>query len=42
VILDYVDAHNEEGKPFKWTKAADEILEKMRRFGLRTQDIHGE
>jgi transposase len=41
-ILDYVDAHNEEGKPFKWTKTADEILEKMRRFGLRTQDIHGE
>jgi transposase len=41
-ILDYVDAHNEEGKPFKWTKTADEILEKMRRFGLRTQDVHRE
>lgn len=41
-ILDYVDAHNEEGKPFKWTKTADEILEKMRRFGLRTQKVHGE
>jgi|SRR5450432_482649 len=41
-ILDYVDAHNDEGKPFKWTKTADEILEKLRRFGLRTQSLHGE
>ena len=36
----YVDAHNQEGKPFTWTKTADEILEKMRRFGLRTQKAH--
>jgi transposase len=41
-ILAYVDSHNENGKPFKWTKTADEILEKMRRFGLRTQQVHGE
>jgi len=41
-ILDYVEVHNEEDKPFKWTKTADEILEKMRRFGLRTQRVHGE
>lgn len=40
-ILAYVDSHNENGKPFKWTKTADEILEKMRRFGLRTQQVHG-
>jgi transposase len=40
-ILAYVDAHNENDKPFKWTKTADEILEKMRRFGLRTQQVHG-
>lgn len=40
-ILAYVEAHNEEGKPFKWTKTADEILDKMRRFGLRTQQVHG-
>ena len=39
-ILAYVDAHNENGKPFKWTKTADEILEKMRRFGIRTQLAH--
>jgi transposase len=40
-ILAYVDAHNERGKPFVWTKTADEILDKMRRFGLRTQQVHG-
>ena len=40
-ILDYVEAHNDKGKPFKWTKTADEILEKMRRFGLRVQQVHG-
>jgi transposase len=41
-ILDYVDVHNDERKPFKWTKTADEILEKLRRFGLRTQKLHAE
>jgi len=40
-ILAYVDAHNERDKPFRWTKTADEILDKMRRFGLRTQQLHG-
>jgi transposase len=39
-ILAYVEAHNQEGKSFKWTKTADEILDKMRRFGLRTQQAH--
>jgi transposase len=40
-ILAYVDAHNEHRKPFRWTKTADEILDKMRRFGIRTQQVHG-
>jgi putative transposase len=40
-ILAYVAAHNENGKPFRWTKTADEILDKMRRFGLRTLQVHG-
>ena len=39
-IIAYVEAHNEDAKPFKWTKTADEILEKVRRFGLRTQRVH--
>jgi transposase len=40
-ILAYVDAHNDHGKPFRWTKTADEILDKLRRFGIRTQQVHG-
>ena len=41
-ITTYVEAHNENGKPFKWTKTADEILDKMKRFALRTQQVHGQ
>jgi transposase len=41
-ILAYVSAHNAKGKPFRWTKTADEILDKIRRFGLRTQQVHGQ
>ena len=40
-ITTYVEAHNENGKPFKWTKTADEILDKVKRFGVRTQQVHG-
>jgi len=40
-ILAYVDADNERGTPFKWVKTADEILDSMRRFGLRVQQVHG-
>ena len=39
-ILAYIEAHNENTKPFRWTKTADEILDKVRRFGLRTQQVH--
>lgn len=41
-IIEYVDVHNEEGKPFVWTKTADEILDKIAEFGRRTQQVHGE
>lgn len=41
-ITEYVEAHNESAKPFTWTKTADEILEKLRRFGLRKQQAHRE
>lgn len=41
-ILAYVDAHNERGAPFKWVKTADEILDSMRRFGLRVQQVHSQ
>jgi transposase len=41
-ILDYVAVHNDKHTPFTWTKTADEILDKLRRFGLRTQQVHGQ
>ena len=39
-IQDYLDAHNENPKPFKWTKSADQILETIARFAQRTLDTH--
>jgi len=41
-ILDYVAVHNDKHTPFTWTKTADEILDRLRRFGLRTQQVHGQ
>lgn len=41
-IYEYIDVHNEEGKPFIWTKTADEILDKIREFGERTLKVHGD
>jgi transposase len=32
----YIDAHNAEPKPFRWTKSADDILAAISRFCLRT------
>lgn len=39
-IQEYLDAHNEEPKPFKWTKNADEILASIARFATRTNQTH--
>jgi len=39
-IQDYLDAHNHEPKPFKWTKSADQILESIARFAQRTLTAH--
>lgn len=41
-IYEYVDVHNTDRKPFRWTKTADEILESVKRFGQRTIQVHGE
>jgi transposase len=41
-ILNYVAVHNDKHTPFTWTKTADEILDKLRRFGLRTQQVYGQ
>lgn len=38
----YLDAHNEEPKPFKWTKSADDVLVSIARFAIRTATTHPE
>jgi transposase len=38
-IRAFIDAHNEQPRPFKWTKSADDILNAIQRFCLRTQQI---
>ncbi|MFT3767501.1 MAG: hypothetical protein QM820_18765 [Minicystis sp.] len=35
-IKEFLDAHNEEPKPFTWTKTADDILASIARFAQRT------
>jgi transposase len=35
-IEEFLAAHNEEPKPFMWTKSADEIIAKIGRFATRT------
>lgn len=36
-IATFIDAHNENPKPYKWVKSADEILASVKRFCQRTQ-----
>lgn len=35
-IREYIDVHNEDPKPFRWTRTADQILDSMARFAHRT------
>jgi transposase len=35
-IREYIDVHNEDPKPFLWTRTADQILESIARFAQRT------
>jgi putative transposase len=36
-ITDFIEAHNENPKPYRWVKSADEILASVKRFCQRTQ-----
>jgi DDE superfamily endonuclease len=36
-IAAFIDAHNENPKPYRWVKSADEILASVKRFCQRTQ-----
>lgn len=35
-IREYIDVHNENPKPFVWTRTADQILESTAQFAQRT------
>ncbi len=39
-VLAYVDRHNAEPRPFRWTKSADQILASVGRFCARTLAVH--
>ncbi len=39
-ILEFIDVHNEQPKPFVWTKSADAILNSIGRFASRTLAAH--
>jgi transposase len=39
-IMQFIDAHNENPKPFVWTKSADEILTKVGRVRERLDNLH--
>jgi transposase len=40
-IQEFIDVHNETGKPYVWVKTADEILASIARFAQRTLQAHG-
>lgn len=35
-ILTFIERHNENPKPYRWTKSADEILASVKRFCQKT------
>jgi hypothetical protein len=39
-VLAYVERHNTEPKPFRWTRSADDILASVARFCSRTLAVH--
>ena len=38
-IREYIDVHNEDPKPFVWTKTADQILAGIARYAQRTNAV---
>jgi transposase len=40
-IYEFIEVHNDEPKPFAWTKSADDILASIRRFCDRTRASQG-
>jgi transposase len=40
-IYEFIEAHNDDPKPFRWTKSADEILDRVAGFCRDTLMAHG-
>ena len=40
-IKEFIKNHNDNPKPFIWTKTAEQIISKVKRFAEKTMDIHG-
>ena len=38
-IMSFIDAHNEDTRPYRWAKSADEILASVRTFCLKTTEL---
>ncbi len=38
-IMKFIEAHNKAPKPFRWTRSADDIVQAIQRFCLRTNKI---
>ena len=38
-ISEYIDVHNEDPKPFVWTKTSDQILASIARYAQRTNAV---
>ena len=39
-IREFIDVHNEDPKPFVWTRTADQILDSIARYARRTLTAH--
>jgi hypothetical protein len=39
-IREYIEVHNEDPKPFVWTRTADQILDSIGRYARRTLAAH--
>jgi len=37
-ILEHIDTHNDDPKPFVWTKTADQILDSLKTFCKRINE----
>ncbi len=39
-IREFIEVHNEDPKPFVWTRTADQILDSIARYARRTLATH--